>query len=111
MHAAECGRAVDDQAGVHLELAIARHELTRAVQRIDQPERLVEIQRRLGPLLGNHRYAGREALQSLDHDAVGGEVGGGDRRGIVLRRHLEGSGVDFHDGAAGRFAQQAHLMF
>ena len=60
-------------------------------------EMKAEVRAKAGALL---ELEVEQPLQALDDDPVGGQVGGGERTGIVLDRHFEPGGIDLHDRRA-----------
>ena len=76
-----------DQRDVHRELAVARQELARAIERIDEPVAAPLAAHREGDLRGllrQHRQLGREPSQLLHDQPVRTQVGSGERRVICL---------------------------
>ena len=105
MHHAKRRLSVLDQRDVHGELAVALDELARAIQRIDQPEARPAASRVPGDFLaflGKDRDVRRQRAQTIDDDAIGGEVGSGQRRIVALGLDVEiVAAVHGHDGVAG----------
>src|SRR4029453_3658511 len=81
-----------DECDVHRELAIARDELLRAIERIDEPVALplpTFAVRDVARLLGKHRHVWRERAQTCHDDVVRLGIGQRERRLISLVGHLE----------------------
>ena len=87
---AEHGTALIDEADVDAELAVAVQVLARAVEGIDKPEAAagdIRDHSRRHAFLRNYRDLRRQAPQTLEHDPLGSDVGGGDRRAVGLDAH------------------------
>jgi len=103
VHRAKHGSAVFDQRDVHRELAIALHELARAVQRVHQPEaRCRRRQAILGTSLLGHGGDIRRQRGEMNQDhALGALVGLGHGGVVGLAAHGEIGFVHAHDFRAG----------
>ena len=102
---AEHGFAVFDQGNVDGEFAVLLDELARAVERIDQPVACpgaTLFPGDAGRFFRQHRQLRRQPTQAVDDEMVRGEIGGGQRRAIVLVLDGEVPRIDFHDRDAGR---------
>ena len=109
-HDPEHGATVLDECHIDREFAIARDELARAVERIDQPE---AIRKRGHPacahgLFGDDRHIRREARELGLDQRLGAGVGLGHRRGVMLGCDLERRRIDLHDDRTGGAGDRDH---
>ena len=110
---AEHRLAILDEGDEHREFAVADDKFPRAVERVDQPEarrRTLEPGLRHG-LFRDDRDVGEGLAQHVEDDPLGGEIGLGERRLVVLFADVERIGVDSHRRlAAGNRGAQCDLQ-
>jgi len=102
-----------DQRDVHGELAVALDELAGAVERIDQPvawPAAAFAPRGDARFFGKHRQRRLDRGQSGEDDALRGEIGGGERRGVGLALDDEIAAIDVEDRLARLPRDGGHRM-
>ena len=102
-HRAEHRRAVFDQRHVHGELAVAVHELARAVERVDQPEKAAcrGLETAGDRLLGDDREFRPQLPERTGDERLGARVGCGQRRAVRLFPGAEVGAVNLHHCCTG----------
>ncbi len=95
--------AARDERDIDREFAVARDELARAVEWIDEPESLLDARHaaRAGSILADDRHCRRDARELCLEQRPGAVVGVGDGRGVGLACDLELGGIDRHDQRTG----------
>ena len=113
-HHAQHGPGTLHQRDVDRELPVAGDELTRAVQRVHQPEARALVylypHTQAHRLLGHHRQAWRQRSQTLQDAGLGLLISEGDGRSVGLVRDLGASTglIDRHDHLARLQGQFGH---
>ena len=99
---AEQRHAIVEQGDVDGKFVAAVDEFLGAVERVDQEEAAIECWcRHIGALFGQSGDAGRQPRQPIGDDAVGRQIGLGDRRAVGLAVHTHPAAVDRQDRRTG----------